>query len=62
MEVCMSGKIRLIVSLMVFSLVFVTQTFSKQGKHTGEQKMLDVDIRFSGASGTTITNANGVDY
>lgn len=58
----MFGKIRMIVSLMVVPLVFTSGMFAQQGNHTGEQKMLVADIQFSGAAGTTVTNADGVDY
>jgi len=35
---------------------------AKQGNHTGENKMLDVDIQFLNSYGKTVTNAQGVYY
>ncbi len=58
----MNKKFVILISVILFSLTFVSPSFAKQGKHTGEQNMLDVDIQFLGSSGTTITDADGIHY
>lgn len=58
----MNNKITILVLVILFSLIFVPQSFAKQGKHVGEQNMLDVDIQFSNSYGETITNADGIFY
>jgi hypothetical protein len=58
----MNKKFVILISVILFSLTFVSPSFAKQGKHTGEQNMLDVDIRFSDSSGETITDAYGISY
>lgn len=58
----MSKKNVILISVILFSLVIVPQSFAKAGKHTGEQKMLDVDILFTDSYGRTITNADGIFY
>ncbi len=50
------------VSFICLCLIFVSLLLSKQSRHIGEQRMLDVNIQFFNASGKTITNANGVYY
>lgn len=58
----MNNKHIILISVILFSLVIVPQSFAKAGKHTGEQKMLDVDILFTDSYGRTITNADGIFY
>lgn len=45
-------------------IISLTLSFAqtKQGKHLGEQKMLDVQIEFLDSFGKTVTNANGTFY
>jgi len=50
------------VPFICFSVIAVSQSAAKGGNHYGERQMLDVDIQFSGAAGTTITNADGIFY
>lgn len=57
----MNKKI-ILLSFITFSLILVPQSFSKQGKHIGEQDMLDVDIQFSNSFGKTVTNSDGIFY
>ncbi len=58
----MTKKLALFVLAVSVSLIPVSQALSKQGKHIGEQKMLDVVIEFSNSFGKTVTNADGVFY
>jgi hypothetical protein len=53
---------KIVLLALCISLAVTAPLFSKQGRHIGENKMLDVDIIFSGSSGTTITDATGVYY
>jgi len=49
----------------LLSFIFLLYTFSfcaGQGKHIGEQQMLDVEIVFSESFGTTVTNSEGTYY
>ena len=47
---------------LCFSVMLLPRSVAGEGNHYGERQMLDVDIQFSGASGTTITNASGIFY
>lgn len=58
----MDSKHIILISVILFSLALVPNSFAKAGKHTGEQKMLDVDITFEDSKGTTVTNADGIFY
>lgn len=58
----MLKKSIIFIGLLCIVFAFAAITFSKQGNHTGEQKMLDVDIQFINSYGKTITNENGVYY
>lgn len=59
----MKRIITLLVALSVLACFIMPElSLSKQGKHAGEQKMLDVDIQFSDARGKTVTNADGIFY
>lgn len=58
----MSKKFVILISVILFSLTLVSPSFAKQGKHTGEQNMLDVDIQFPNSYGKTITDADGIHY
>ncbi len=47
--------------IFFLSTILVTGQ-TKQGKHIGEQKMLDVQIEFLNSFGKTVTNAEGTFY
>jgi hypothetical protein len=58
------NKRTLIITIFViaFCVISVPAVYCGQGQHKGEQKMLDVDIQFSGSFGRTVTNASGIYY
>ncbi len=58
----MTKKLALFVLVFCVSLITGGWVLSKQGKHIGEQKMLDVAIEFINSFGKTVTNADGVFY
>lgn len=47
------------IPILISTLLFAE---TKQGKHIGEQKMLDVQIEFLNSFGKTVTNAEGTFY
>jgi hypothetical protein len=54
---------RLLIFQIGFIFLFCLFSFCvAQGKHKGEERMLDVEITFSGAFGTTVTNSEGTYY
>jgi hypothetical protein len=57
----MSKKLSVIFSV-IFVFVLCALIFAGNGKNLGVIKMLDVDIIFFDAKGTTVTNENGIYY
>ena len=53
---------KIVLVALCLSLAAVSSVLGKQGRHIGENRMLDVDIIFSNPSGTTVTDASGVYY
>jgi len=49
-------------SILVIACVLIAMPVFCQGKHAGEQKMLDVDIQFTNSVGKTVADKDGVFY
>ncbi len=53
---------KLISIMTILFIAYLCFTQTKQGKHIGEQKMLDVQIEFLEPFGKTVTNSQGTFY
>jgi hypothetical protein len=57
-----SSMIKRLFLVICICLLSLPLLYGKEGKHIGEQKMLDVNIEFLNPYGKTVTNSGGVFY